>query len=1137
MVRDLPPAEKIRFTRGDICNLSALPSAEGQDLTPPRTVMLRRVRRWTLGGLAAIGLVVLLAVLALKALSYSELGQEHLRQEAEAAIERMAGMDVQVTTAPAHLAFDGFRLIAVEVPDVTLRRPDGVAILEGGTMSFGVRLLPLLTGKVRLSTATVSDARVVVGAMPDTSGSDWLAAVRDTQGRIDSDKVLAEAFAQVNRIFDAVGPSSIRELSLDGTEFLLPGRKDVMRVKVKSAEMSRSRAGQLELVASVELDGRRLRLEGTASRDDAARRITTLDLSVKTVPGQEPDPDVLAEGHTGLASAAVTISGAQGVGGQPDRLVGRATLGQAMLGLGNRGLMSADLDLSTTLEKGAGRLAVDRLAVTVGRSIFDFKGAIAPAEQTGSGAGPAYRFEMVSADSQSAPDDSPEPPVQFIARIAGIYDVEASTLTADEIGVKSGPDSDLLGKGSVQFVAGKTPGIFLALNAHQVPVSHGKQFWPWFSAHGARGWVLQKLFGGTVSKGELQVRAAPGRIGDGTPLNEQESFGNFEIVGTRFDVAGRIPPVRDADGAVSYAGSNVDISLSSGTVFLPSGRTVAASNGTLKLVNAHIRPQIGKLDIDVAGNADAIIELTSYDPINAMKRVGLTPEELSGEVKGHVRADIPLAPNIDASTLDWLVTLNYTGLSVAKPFSGQTLTDADGTVTVSPLQAVIEAKGRLNGIPATLSLSEPLREGQPPRSLNVALELDDKARNTLVPGLSKMLAGTVKVKLNVAGEGQPQRIEADLTRARLDLPWVGWSKGQGIPGSASFVLARDGAQATLSDFKLDGPSFGASGTVSLANGALSSARFERVQLNREDNAAVTIRREGRGYAIAVNGRSLDVRPLVKQFMADETGVGAKSDSGDRTPVSISAEIDTLVGFYDERLSDVTLNYAGSGSSVAALTVKATSQRGGTITMSNGVTNGQRRIEMRSSDAGAVLRFLNVYERMHSGGISLVLSGPEGGTLTGKVDARDFVVVNEPRLASLVSSPAPGSDRSLSQAVKRRIDTTQVKFELGAANIEKGPSYLAVSNGIVRGADMGTTFQGVVYDRNDQMNLTGTFMPAYGLNSFFGDIPIVGAILGNGSDRGLIGVTYKLSGSAKSPALSVNPLSAIAPGIFRSIFEY
>jgi hypothetical protein len=68
-------------------------------------------------------------------------------------------------------------------------------------------------------------------------------------------------------------------------------------------------------------------------------------------------------------------------------------------------------------------------------------------------------------------------------------------------------------------------------------------------------------------------------------------------------------------------------------------------------------------------------------------------------------------------------------------------------------------------------------------------------------------------------------------------------------------------------------------------------------------------------------------------------------------------------------------------------------------------------------------------------------------------------------------------------------------------------------------------------------MTGTFMPAYGVNRLFGELPLIGALLGNGRDRGLIGITFRMTGKTESPLLAVNPLSVIAPGVFRSIFEY
>jgi hypothetical protein len=54
---------------------------------------------------------------------------------------------------------------------------------------------------------------------------------------------------------------------------------------------------------------------------------------------------------------------------------------------------------------------------------------------------------------------------------------------------------------------------------------------------------------------------------------------------------------------------------------------------------------------------------------------------------------------------------------------------------------------------------------------------------------------------------------------------------------------------------------------------------------------------------------------------------------------------------------------------------------------------------------------------------------------------------------------------------------------------------------------------------------------------FGQIPIVGLFLGGGSDEGLIGVTYEIVGTPSAPVLNVNPMSAMAPGVLRKIFDF
>jgi hypothetical protein len=68
-------------------------------------------------------------------------------------------------------------------------------------------------------------------------------------------------------------------------------------------------------------------------------------------------------------------------------------------------------------------------------------------------------------------------------------------------------------------------------------------------------------------------------------------------------------------------------------------------------------------------------------------------------------------------------------------------------------------------------------------------------------------------------------------------------------------------------------------------------------------------------------------------------------------------------------------------------------------------------------------------------------------------------------------------------------------------------------------------------------MRGTFVPLYGLNNAFGQIPIVGMLLSGGSNEGLVGITFEVVGTPSKPVLNVNPISALAPGVLRKFMEF
>ncbi|WP_187970961.1 DUF3971 domain-containing protein [Aquibium microcysteis] len=1122
--------ERVRFRKADIAALETLPSA----CVPPPLAKRRAGRgRGVLKAFlySILGIVALMVVAAagLYLAGAAGFGNERIKREAEIALSAYAGVPVRVEAGTARLSWGQLGLVSIEVPSVRLLiAEDGREFARAGAMRFGFSLRPLLSGRLSVAEVALKEAVIDGAALPKSDEPGWLDGVADARGLVDPDKVVASIFGGMNQLFDALEGRQAPRVVLRDVELLFagPGRSSVHADHVSAW---RERGQGLKLEGTFDLLGRPVTMTGSASRRSAAGLKFDLQIDVQRLAADTEG----ASAPSIDGSGRIRLTGSRPAPGR-GRIRIAATGSEIIATLPEFGEQRADLDLAAVLAAGSGKLEFERISLRTPRSTFAFHGAIGPVPAASQGAAsPAYRWEFNSDGSVVAVSGVSEPALPFLARVAGTYDPAARLLSAAEIGVRTRP-GEVYGQATVQFFDGISPSVALALDIPSMPVAHAKQLWPTPTAPGARAWVMANVFGGTIENSRVRFRVGPGRLGNGVELNGDEVNGSFTIADTRFDITGELPAVRDADGTVDFRGSDVDITLLKGTVFMPTGRTLAASNGSVLIRKVESRPTTGFVDIDVEGDAQAAAEFASYRPIDAMRRLGLAAEDFTGRVKGNVKVEIPLRKDFPVEELDWEVDLAYENLDIAKPFDGQQVTQANGTIDVDPQRAVIRAKALLNGVPAEIAMTEPLGPSGAERSRDVSLVLDDAARRRLAPGLNEMLSGPVTAKVTILAP-QEQRFDIDLAKARLTFPWIGWTKGAGIPATARFVMKQDGDRMRLSDFELTGETFLAKGTIVLAGGALSEADFPTVSLNRGDEIAVKLVRSGKGYDVGINGASLDARAVIKLYLSETEKAEEAVES---VPITLGVAVGRTVGFNNEVMTGLNVSLRGTGTDLGALRIAALSSRGAPVSIVNEADANGRNVSIRSSDAGAVLRFLNIYEYMHGGTIDLALAAKPSGPLRGQIEARDFQVINDPKLRSLVSAPPPDGDgRSLSQVARRELDDRKARFQRGYALVEKGDGYLSIDRGLLRGAEIGATFQGALYDQRGNMDITGTFMPAYGVNRLFGEIPLFGQILGNGRDRGLIGITFRLAGDSKSPQLQVNPISAIAPGIFRSIFEF
>ncbi len=1121
--------EKITFRKKDIVALHDLPSAQAEDpmivSCPPSRSRMRKTAGAT-GGCIAVILFVLAAIVFTVE---SGIFDGPLTRQAQAALNSAIGPRYRAEVGSTAIRFTSNLRLALEARDVNMiDEKSGQHLSTTHAMRMALDPLQLFRGRIAIAQIEAEDIALDTALLP--SGK----PLKLDDVRIDEIPAAMEtAFAQLDMIDSFVERGGTRSVKLSGIDIKLADTANgPLSIVVDSLAFTRTRQGALALDGEVAINGKAATLSVVTER--TGERTSKL---TGQVAGVDLGPFTLKRNVQGQirqgidASGDVTISAVR-TGDQAEPALGASVdlkPGQFYMDGDQQELSGGRINLAYDFDKQ--KLEIAKSRVQFGATSVPLTGALIDLDKIDAAAGKGFGIDLLVSGGTAAPTASGEQPLAFDIQATGRYLVTDRELEFPNMRVSS-PAGGLFGSLHVRL-GDMSPEISFAGQSQQLQTTAVKQLWPFWMASKGREWVQRNLFGGTVTDASISVFIPFGRldeaVGKGLKLDENQIRIAFDIADTRMNVAGDIPPIRDMNAHFDLSGPRATISIKSGTAFFPSGRSVNVGEGTFVLPSTYDKPLMAELNLPISGTADAVGELLTYKPIQVLQRAGFVPEDLKGKVSAKVQARIGLISSQNPPPAEWKAVLQLQDLDVAKPFSGRKITGLDGVLNADPKQVSLDGKGLIDGIAAGIKLVEPTDKSsnvQPQQTITATLNNDQ--REKVLPGLNDIVDGSVDVELNRIDQDR-QAVTVDLGRARLSLPWIGWSKGGGIGATATFEASGPADNTELKNFVLKGDGFGANGSLVIGKGNLVKADFDSVKLSSLDDFSVSVKRGKGGFDVSVSGESADARPIIARLKSSSGG-----DSDHSGSISVRAKLGRVVGFNDEKLRNAEMTYVSSGGRLQTLNFTGVTDSGEAFVAQ---TKGNGVINVTSGDAGSVSRFADLYQHMMGGLLNMQIRLGAGDNWDGSIDIRRFSLVNEQRLHSIVSTPVGEEQRSLNSAVKRNIDTSAQRFQRGFARIVSQNGVVSIENGVVRGDQVGAVFQGTVRDQRGRMDMTGTFMPAYGLNRLFAELPLIGIILGNGTDRGLIGITFKLTGKLESPDLIVNPLSIIAPGVFRNIFEF
>jgi hypothetical protein len=1136
---------------GDSLGWQIINRLAGLLMRPMQSRWMRRVGI----GLAAVAAVFVLAAGGLWLLLASgPIPLDMATPWITAAIAENFGNQFRVEIDGTVLERDEHGRTAMRIRGITVRDRDGTVIANAPKAEVGFSSASLLSGRPRAERLNLVGAELAIrvesdGAVSVSTGNEQrplatapaLASVGTRPAAptftastaAEPKRSAQESFAAFLAWVDSLGAlgldgGDLTEVGLKSGNLVVDDRRNGQQSRFENIHLSltRPRAGTIEfqlgsedaarpwlLIASIKPGSR-----GTRDVDLEARKILLKDLLLAMrVDGGQIETDV-------PISATLRAEIAQD--GTPQFATGRMLLGQgSFVDAGDPDARIAIDRAEMQLEWNAAQrtLAMPFQVASGGTRMTLMAQAEAPREANG-----VWGLSVGGGSVVLAPTSASEEPLVLnrvvvrtrIDPVARRFNIDQAEVTGKGVSVAM--------SGNLDF-SGPDPRLNIGMVTRKLPLAAFKQMWPAMVTPPVRTWVIERVSGGMIEQGEVATNAPLSTLRSGGPPVPDDGLSiQIQTSGATVRPFDNLPDIRDADLVTRVRGRNSTVTLGRGVVEMPTGRKLTIANGVFEVPDTSVKNPPAKVRARVEGPVAAAAELLSMDRIRDAAGVPIDPATSRGNVLATVNLALPLNVEVKSSTLNYTIAADIVNFSADRFLMQQKVEAQTLRATANNQGYQIKGEMRIGGAPATVDLRR--GTGEPDAEVRMTGTIDDAARVRFGLDASGAIIGPIPIKVGGRVSFTPDQdsrllVEADFTPSKLDNLFPGWTKAQNRPARATFTYVGRGRPLRLDDVTFDGNGATLRGNVEFdQNGDFAVGTFPVFGLSDGDKSSVRLERTSDNlYKVTLRGDTFDGRNFVKSSMSG----AAEKQRRPPTDYEIDAKIAAVAGFKGEVLRNLDLKLTRRAGVIRNLAVNARFAGDGAVQGELRGKPGERQIVyIESSDAGALFRFTDTYSKMVGGQMWIAIDPPthDGAKQDGLVDVREFAVRGEAALDSVVAGAPNGINNGV-QFSRMRVEFT------------KTPGKMSIhEDSIVTGPMVGATIKGVMDYAANELHMNGTFVPLYGLNSAFGNIPIVGILLGG--KEGLIGsMTYEVIGSPGAPVLRVNPISMMAPGIVRKFMEF
>ena len=731
-------------------------------------------------------------------------------------------------------------------------------------------------------------------------------------------------------------------------------------------------------------------------------------------------------------------------------------------------------------------------------------------------------------------------PVSFQSlQLDGGYQIASRTFTITRANLTA-PAFALSVNGSITLGTGdQAPGIVVTGKMAPLPVRALLRYWPLPVAEGARSWIAANIFAGSMGPMTFETHFPVGML-DQDVLPDDSMKLAFPIAGVEGVYVKGLTHMTGVSGSATLLGDTFTADFDGGRV-----GNLTVRNGHASIPNLHIHGTTGEFTAHVDGQMSDIMTLIDMRPLGYPTRFGIDPKQTKGLASTDLTFKVPMLQDLAVDAVGISVKAQVSDFAV----SLGRLKLTNGAVNFDIDNSHLHQTGMVSLADARFAVDwlEDFKTNQPITTrLSAKGVTTDAARQALNVGLQNILTGPVATTVDMQGHrGQltTADVTLDLTNAALAIPFLHLGKQSGL-AAGGHVIVNFAPGDVIHDetIRITGPNVSANGVANFdRNGSLAVLNFASVKMGALNDLSFTLTHGAMGDDYVLRGHSLD-GSMIGRNVGETGGVAGNGQAIRDDTLSGSFHIDARLDRLGMRdgvaIAPFNLDLAGIGNKPATLSLAGNIGKA-SISGNIETTAAGRKFTLETGDAGELIRGLFDFQSIKGGKLRLSASlpgrasDPDSGAgipdYQGTLDIDKFQVVNQPLLARLFSAGSLTGIGDLMGGDGITIDNLNVPF--ASKN-----NVVSVHDARARGPAIGVTADGYIDRPKNQIALKGSLVPAYGLNSVLGVIPLLGNVLVSKKGEGVFGVTYSATGNADQPRIDVNPLSVLTPGILRRIFE-